>query len=274
MSEPTQASVAAVDEQMGRLARGLVAGDTSCALRAYRGLYRMGPSVIPAIRDVALRATWPDSCRREEVRCIAGLVSLAHDLDEEESRTLVAELARRGCGRVVERVLRVVTAPTIRDYTELSCRSVRLFIHRDLPAAFDAESRVPQWLVNVPETDLEDVEMVFVTPYGPDDRSGDYVPSLCSIRVIWRSLGLRVPGTLALLALDAERTLYHEIGHHVHRHGFGQIPHQEREADRYAGTCFRRSHPVLSRIVAPLVRPVASLASAVLGVPMCRRTRG
>ena len=265
MTESDAASVATVDERLGQLARGLLTGDAFFALRAYRALYRMGSAVIPAIRDVAFRATWPDSCRHEEVRYITGLVSLVHDLDERESRSLVDELARRGCGRVVERVLRVVTKPTITDYRASICRTVRLFVHRDLPPEFEAESRVPQWLRNVPEADLEDVEMLFVTPYGPDDRGGDYVPSLCSIRVIWRNLGVRVPGMPALSALDAERTLYHEIGHHAHRHGFGQIPHQEKEADRYAAVCFRRAHPFLSGVVGPLVRPIAALASRVAG---------
>jgi hypothetical protein len=265
MSESNAASVAAVDERMGQLARGLMTGDAFFALRAYRALYRIGPSVIPAIRDVAVRATWPDTCRHEEVRYIAGLVCLVHDLDEQASRGLVEELARRGCGRVVERVLRVVTTPTITDYKASTCRSVRLFVHRDLPAEFEAESRVPRWLRNVPEADLEDVEMLFVTPYGPDDRAGDYMPSLCSIRVIWRNLGVRAPGMAALSALDAERTLYHEIGHHVHGHGFGQIPQQEKEADRYAAACFRRSHPFLSGVVGPLVRPIATLASRLAG---------
>jgi len=39
MSESNAASVAAVDERMGQLARGLVTGDAFFALRAYRALY-------------------------------------------------------------------------------------------------------------------------------------------------------------------------------------------------------------------------------------------
>ena len=42
---------------------------------------------------------------------------------------------------------------------------------------------------------------------------------------------------------------YHEIGHHVHRHTFGQDPDQEREADQYAANILKKSHPLLRIIV-------------------------
>jgi hypothetical protein len=42
--------------------------------------------------------------------------------------------------------------------------------------------------------------------------------------------------------------LYHEIGHHIHRHTFGEDPDQEREADKYVGRIFAKIHPLLFRI--------------------------
>lgn len=48
---------------------------------------------------------------------------------------------------------------------------------------------------------------------------------------------------------NIERALYHEIGHHVHRHSFGEIPEQEQEADAYARRLMKIGHPVLGKIV-------------------------
>jgi hypothetical protein len=48
--------------------------------------------------------------------------------------------------------------------------------------------------------------------------------------------------------IRTEIVLYHEIGHHVHRHTFGEDPDQEREADKYAGRIFANIHPLLFRI--------------------------
>src|SRR5262245_26705838 len=39
-----------------------------------------------------------------------------------------------------------------------------------------------------------------------------------------------------------------EIGHHVHRHMFGEDPNQEKEADKYSGRIMANSHPLLFRI--------------------------
>jgi len=164
---------------------------------------------------------------------------------------------------VVQRVLKLVTTPTITDYAQHTWNGVRLLIHRDLPPECEADTRVPQWLQHVEKSALDDIQMIFVTPHGPSDRSGDYMPSLCSIRVIWRTSGLRLPGMRLAGQLAAERTLYHEIGHHAHRHGFGQIPHQEKEADRFAAACYRRAHPFMARVVAPLMWPFARLSKAI-----------
>jgi hypothetical protein len=51
-----------------------------------------------------------------------------------------------------------------------------------------------------------------------------------------------------------EGTLYHKIGHHVHKHTFGQDPEQEKEANAYAARMMKRAHPTLSMILRPFAR--------------------
>lgn len=57
--------------------------------------------------------------------------------------------------------------------------------------------------------------------------------------------------------LSAEFTFYHEVGHHAcgHVEG-GTVAAQEREADDYARTMFRRAHPVLTAVGRRLLRPL------------------
>ncbi len=49
--------------------------------------------------------------------------------------------------------------------------------------------------------------------------------------------------------LVIESVLYHEIGHHVHRHTFGQDPDQEKEANDYSDKIMFNSSHVLYRIM-------------------------
>ena len=55
--------------------------------------------------------------------------------------------------------------------------------------------------------------------------------------------------------LITESTLYHEIGHHVHRHTFGQDAEQEKEADDYADRIMINSNKIFFRIARLLKKP-------------------
>jgi hypothetical protein len=114
----------------------------------------------------------------------------------------------RGCGQGVERALNTIIATSVSAYRETACSGLRVLLHRELPDEYAIESRLPAWLSNVPSEALEDIEIIFFTPHGPDDRGGDYMPSLCSIRVICRAVARDVPWLAPLLARDAEFTLY------------------------------------------------------------------
>jgi Zn-dependent protease with chaperone function len=49
--------------------------------------------------------------------------------------------------------------------------------------------------------------------------------------------------------IRTEYTLYHEVGHHSHRHTFGKDVGQENEADDYAKQLMHQAHTNLKRIV-------------------------
>jgi hypothetical protein len=80
------------------------------------------------------------------------------------------------------------------------------------------------------------------------DKAGSYMPILFTIDLVWCNPFSRHDPFSWILLQKIERTLYHEIGHHVHRHSIGQIPEQEQEADAYARRLMKIGHPVLGKI--------------------------
>lgn len=76
------------------------------------------------------------------------------------------------------------------------------------------------------------------------EAAGTYTPYLHKVTLAWNVRDESFPSRLLLLFTEA--TLYHEVGHHVCRHDFGQDPVQEREADAYANQLLKRAHPRLA----------------------------
>ncbi|MDH3230471.1 MAG: hypothetical protein OEN55_11825 [Alphaproteobacteria bacterium] len=116
-------------------------------------------------------------------------------------------------------------------------------------------SHLERWLANVPPEDLSGIERLYVVLRPPvQDAAGHYMPVLSTITVYWRDsfLARKSPGWLARVFM--ERTLYHEIGHHVHQHTFGRQPEQEKEANRYAYARLRVSRPYLTGAVGAIRR--------------------
>ena len=236
-----------IDEALGRLLRGLVAGNRHQAHTAHRRLYRIGAACIPATRDLVLSGSWSGPVRTHEMRYVAGLVSLVHDIDEEASRELADSLAAAGCDAAVERALRVICSRSLRDFEETECRGIRLLVHREVPARYRAATRIDSWLSPVPQGDIEDLDSILVTRWGDPELGGFYVSGLCKIRLIWREYlsGIRLLDPLLMLWFQL--TLYHELGHHVHGHRGGRNPQKEEEADDYAAALMQKSYPNLRR---------------------------
>ncbi len=247
------------EKAIRQLSQGLVADNRTQTLEAYRVLYRAGSECVPLIRTLLSDITWKKFDRGYHTRYVTGLVSLLHDIDEVESASAVKDLERAGCGRAMCRTLDGITRNSKKDYKQFDAHGVVLRIHQTVPATDRIARLFTAWLGNVPACDLESVEQVVVTSEGPDDIGGDYVPYLCSVRVIWRPLLPELLGLRWLSRLLIEHTLYHEVGHHVHRHTFGQDPEQEAEADRYANQLIRRVHPGLNRFIGTPIRAVRRL---------------
>ena len=100
----------------------------------------------------------------------------------------------------------------------------------------------------MPTPDLDDIHRLYLVPRRDAIADGTYTPILFTIMVVWNSR-LNSDNLFARPVLMSIRhTLYHEIGHHVHRHTFGQDPDQEREANQYAANLLGKQYPVLALV--------------------------
>jgi hypothetical protein len=240
------------------LIRGLVQGNLPEAYIAYRALYRTGKPAIPYVREALLSCSWPKYRRAGKVRYISGLISLLHDISEDESRRLVGQILSGDSDIGIMRAVKSICSFTRADYLTYEVRGVTVFEHKAL-ADQAVGRRLTRWLGNVPGADLADVDRLYVIP--PDGREslGSYMPMLFNVTVVWHSpFSTRNP--LSWLAcLGIRYTLYHEIGHHAHRHVWGQIPDQEEEANAYAARRVWLGHPVISTVAQAFTRCLARL---------------
>src|SRR5689334_10357166 len=92
MQEPSNVTDQDIRLSLKALIRGLTQDDVTEMYKGYKALFAVGPAAIPQICEAVLRARWSNVKYPEEIRYIAGLVTLIHDLDEAESEKIRTEL--------------------------------------------------------------------------------------------------------------------------------------------------------------------------------------
>jgi hypothetical protein len=237
-----------IEAAFGKLMRGLVDNSGEPTYAGYRELYELGLAVVPALERRISQADWTAVTLPLATRMQSALVSLLHDIDEARSRDVIARLLEQECHPALRSVLQIIRRYDSRNFRTHEICGVPVLVAKDLAESRDVPFHMERWLANVPPGDLHDIVRLYVVPRPPvDDKAGYYMPVLSTITVYWNDslLGSKLLAWLARLSV--ERTLYHEIGHHVHGHTFGQQSEQEKEANRYARERFKVSHPLLTK---------------------------
>ena len=246
-----------IRRSLNTLIRGLNQDDVTEMYKGYKALFTVGPVAIPHIREALFKAKWSNVKYPNEIRYIAGLVSLIHDLDESESEKIRSELRDNGCGPVVARILDSIGSFKLKDFIRYDVRGVKIFEHKRLVTRQNVKRKLEQWLKPVPSEDLDQIERIYVLPKGDLEALGTYVPVLFCINLAWDNPSPRWSPMSWVNNVIIEGTLYHEIGHHVHRHTFGQDPEQEADAENYADRIMaHRSSHLLFRIARVLKRAI------------------
>ena len=246
-----QANVAdqSISRSLKTLIRGLTQNDVTETYQGYKALFQVGSAAIPHIRDAVSKSKWSTVKYPNEIRYISGLVTLVHDIDESEAEKITSELKSHGCDPVVARILDSISSFTLNDYVQYDVCGVKIFEHKRLVTTQNVKQRLELWLKPVPNADLEEIERIYVLREEDLKVLGNYKPILFRINLAWDNPSSRLNPMSWLNNFMIESTLYHEIGHHVHRHTFGQDPDQEEAAEKYADQVMaNRSSHLLFRV--------------------------
>jgi len=248
MNELGEGQSQQIARSLRTLIRGLSQGSWGEAYVGYKDLFKVGAPAIPQLREAVLKSNWSKLKYGNEVRYVSGLVSLIHDIDEAEARRISNLLKHGGCAPAVARILDSVCAFTLADYACYSVCGVEVYEHKRLVTRQDVRACLERWLKNVPAEDLREVERILILRKEDLTWLGNYMPILCRINVVWDNPSSKWSPMSHVNNFLIERTLYHEVGHHAHRHTFGQDPEQEAEAEKYADRIMSRSGHWFARI--------------------------
>src|SRR5215213_11259855 len=166
MDEQSNVADQNISRSLNSLIRGLTQADVTDMYKAYKALFAVGPAAIPHIREAIFKAKWSSVKYPNEIRYIAGLVTLIHDLDESESEKIRIELKGNGCGPVVARILDSIGSFKVADFIRYDIRGVKIFEHKRLVTRQNVKLRLEQWMKPVPSEDLEQIERIYVLPKG------------------------------------------------------------------------------------------------------------
>lgn len=261
--QPADAEQGDLELAIRTLKRGLMAGNDRAALPAYRQLYEAGAGALPLLDRELRKFPFTSSFKQSEgVRLLAGLLALERDLDEEASDRRLDAAISHDCSNVVKSLLRSVRRISKNDFRRETSGNIEIWEHTTLDGRYEARLLVEKWLGDIPEAERADISRIIIKPSSlDDDWSGKYQPVLGVITLAWMTF--LPPGSylLRLLNADHRHTLFHEIGHHVHRHWYGQDPEQERQANAYASATRARTRPLW-------LRPLIAVLQALWGVTL------
>jgi len=229
---------------LDRLIRAAVNGRHFEALEAYRACYEIGRPLVSQIVEKLRAIDWKKLGPDEKLRYFTCLMSLLHDIDESASRELAGHILRKGCHSVVAARLRSIQAFNLRDFEAQSYGPLTIYVATAIPIRATVWRYLNTWLSHIPTEDLEGISRLYVVKKDqlPGLR-GKYLRVLSVVSLIWQ------PSYEwnRLAVLQAELTLYHEVGHHVDRRKPEQEESHEAFADTYAQRLFRQVHPRLGK---------------------------
>ncbi len=234
-----------IQDNFKQLCRGLMQPSYPVAFEAHKNLYEIGRPVIPLLKEKILELDWSKSRYKELSAYVSGLYSLLHDLDETEATNVRDRVLSNGCPRHVKAILDSVNQFSVDNYKRYPIMGIEVFEHKQIHSKCEIRFHLEKWLKTVPEKDLKNISRLYVITGEKINAAGTYTPIIYSIALLWENRFKDNSLAFRFHALLTEKVLYHEIGHHKHRHKFGTDPDKEKEADGYALKIMKQNHPLL-----------------------------
>jgi hypothetical protein len=242
---------AIVATKLNNLLRGLAHNSGETIYQSHRDLFEIGETALPAIEKQLMSYKWNGNKVGVEISILTGLLGLIHDIDEKRANEVGARIRDKGCSKIVDGRIDSILKFTLDEFDTFKIRNVDIHRSKKLNDTKRIRTKMAKWLSMVPESDLEQIERLYLIPEQNVDYRGTYMPILCSIMVEWDITTSWFNPLSYFSLLKIENTLYHEIGHHAHKHPLsdGGDPEKEKEADQYAAKIIVKSHPILREFV-------------------------
>ena len=248
-----------INSAIKKLIRSCTTQELENQLKWHKMLYEIGEPALPKIDSTIKSYHTSNLDVHSKHVCISGLMRLMHDIDETAALKLSDELIKSGCAPVTANHLKTLNEFSITNFKCYQINNIKIFEEKNLSPKYSIQHLLQKWFENVPAEDLIEIDRIYIKRQDNQPYAGNYMPVLFSINLIWFAPSSRLNPLSWLMTLVHERTLYHEIGHHVPRHRFGNDFEQEKEANQYASMLMKKSHPVLSVILGAIAKALRKL---------------
>jgi hypothetical protein len=238
-----------VTKSLNNLLRGLAHGSNETIYQSHRELYKVGELAIPVIEEQLMSYTWEGTKVGVEISILTGLLGLVHDINEKLAKDLGESIRAKGCSKTIDARIESILKFSLEQFELFQIKQLEIYLSKELTDRSRIRKKITQWLSTIPERELEKIERIYLIPEQNEHYRGTYMPVLCSIMVEWDMSTSHYNPLSYFFMLRIEQTLYHEIGHHVHKHAFDEHGEEENEADQYAFKLLRKNHTILRRIV-------------------------
>ncbi|MEH6631513.1 MAG: hypothetical protein V7776_11820 [Halopseudomonas aestusnigri] len=232
---------------INQLKRGLVSRHYPTQAKAYKKLHEVGAKSIPLLlRELQLIELKKN--KRPEILVLAtGLLIIVHDLDEEISEKFVRKALSEKCDETTARAFNSILRFKKSNFLETRVSNTLILEDKTIDNRYQATKHILRWLETIPLNDLEGIPRIYIIPYKSHyDFAGYYLPFLGVINIVWDTNDHPYNPMQSINRFLKQRTLYHEIGHHYHKHiEGGAMPEQEKEADNYAYKKLGKARPKL-----------------------------
>ena len=252
-----------INAAIKQLKRALMTRQTDLGRDAQKMLFAAGEAATePLLRELR-QINFSKKPHPLELSLVTGFCLALHDINERESEKFITNALSKRCHPAVRSSLTGILRHKTSDYRQSDYQGIQIFEHAKIDKRRNASDHVKGWLGNIPDHDVEGISRIYLIKKANwQDFHGYYAQTLSVIVLVWKEYFHPYNPLQWFVRFSHERTFYHEVGHHFHRHSeSGHVPEQEQEADAYARRLMRNAHPRLvsfASFLRPLVGGKAS----------------
>lgn len=224
-----------IERDIRSLKRGLMSDDLKITLPAYRSLYEAGSAVLPTLDHELYQIDLRKDQPKEALRLFTGLAALQRDIDETASDRFIDQCLSQPCTPIFAAGMHALRRQSQVNFRRSRFGAIDVYESSEVNEGYRATEKVAGWLQDLPVEDVSGIDRIYILASWENSESlGSYMPIVAVITVVWQQHFPASSRLASWLDFTHRWVLFHEIGHHTHRHTFGQDPEQEREADLYS----------------------------------------